>query len=246
MIPVFSRMLDDPSNNDVIVMWRMIEESNLIDGAGLKRLGILRQAHDLNRNQYDAAMRVYQKEGYEGVLCNIENMAWPILDSMKKGKLGWVANDKLAFRMFYYICTQRTRSPSFKKMSAQLCGTTKLSHDFAMGSLYRRHIIALDSAAILMSKRQKLAFRILTAGEGAEFITGDLPVVTIGKEECMDYYFPLSPNRAFVFGPRANFDHRNADVLGGDVATATLLNCAILRDSTYQVYGTSEQILNTL
>ena len=61
-----------------------------------------------------------------------------------------------------------------------------------------------------------------------------------------DYYFPLSPNRGFIFGPRANFDHRNAEVLRGDIASARIHNRAIVRDSAFQVYGTSEEILNTL
>lgn len=246
VIPVFSRMMDDPSNNDVIAMWKMILGANLIDEDGWRELDVLRQARELDQEQYGAAMRDHQKEGYEGMLCNIENNAWPILDSMIKGELGWLANDKLAFRMFYYIFTQRMRSPGFKKMVSQLYGTTNLCNDFSMGSLYRRYIIALDSAAILMSMRQVLAFRIIKVDKGVELITGDLPVVTIGTDESKDYYFPLSPNRAFIFGPQANFDHRNTEVLRGDIASARILNRAIVRDSVCQVYGTSERILNAL
>lgn len=247
VVPVFSRMLDDPSNNNLIAMWRMILDSNLIDEDGWRELDVLRQVHELDREQYSAAMRDHQKEGYEGMLCNIENKAWPVLDSMIKGKLGWLLKDKLAFRMFFYIFSQRTRSPSFKKEALHFEGSMNLSADFVSGALYRRHIIALDSTAILMSIRHKLAFRILKAGAGVEFITGDLPVVTIGDaDESKDYYFPLSPNRGFIFGPRANFDHRNAEVLRGDIASARILNRAIVRDSAFQVYGTSEEILNTL
>lgn len=247
VVPVFSQMMDDPSNNDVIAMWRMILDANLIDEDGWRELDVLRQVHKLDREQYCAAMRDHQKEGYEGMFCNIENKAWPILDSMIKGKLGWVLKDKLAFRMFYYIFSQRTRSPSFKKMALQHDVPMRPSEDFMAGALYRRHIIAMDSTAIMMSIRHKLTFRILKAEAGVELITGDLPVVTIGDgEESKDYYFPLSPNRGFIFGPRANFDHRNAEVLRGDIVSARILNRAILRDSAYQVYGTSEEILNIL
>jgi len=242
VVPVLYRTLEDPADNDVIAMWRMIQEARLIDDSGAVQLENLRRAYYVDRSQFGRAMRDIQKEGYETMLCNIESNAWPILDSMIKGKLGWIANDKLAFRMFYYICSQRTRSPSFKKMMH--CAADFANKELTLGGLYRRHILALDSAAILMSKRQQFAFRILKAEGNTEFITGDLPVIKFRTDVSKDYYFPLSPTRAFLFGPRRNFDHRNAELLRCDAGSVLLLNRAIMRDSAMQIYGTSEQVLN--
>ena len=121
-----------------------------------------------------------------------------------------------------------------------------MNSDCAAGGLYRRHILALDSMAILMSKRDELSFRILDAHEGTEFITGDLPVIKIRADNRKDYYFPLSPKRALIFGSRANFDRRNADLLRNDAASVAVLNQAIRRDSAFQIYGASERLLDQL
>ena len=244
--PVFYRLLKEPTNEDVTTMWRMIQEANLIDEVGFAELECLHQAYYRNRDQFDLAMQRHQKEGYEVMLCNIEHNAWPVLDSMIKGKLGWITNDKLAFRMFYYICSQRTRSPSFKLMTSQQYKSEGVNNDFATGGLYRRHILALDSTAILMSKRDEMAFRILVACEGAEFITGDLPVIKIRTDNSKDYYFPLAPKRALIFGPRKDFDKRNARLLQNDITSVVELNQAIRRDCAFQIYGTVERILDEL
>lgn len=245
VVPVFYRALEDPSNNDVITMWRMIQESNLVDERGQRDLESLRQAYFCDRDQFRSAMHDHQKEGYENILCKIENDAWPILDSMIKGELGWLKNEKLSFHMFYYICSQRTRSPSFMKMTSRMYKSTSVSSDFAAGALYRRHILALDSAAILLSLRHGWTFRVIKSDEESEFISGDLPVITVRADDnSRDYYFPLSPTRAFIFGPCKNFDKRNAELLKGEAASVQILNRAIKRDSTLQVYGSTESILN--
>ena len=82
VLPIFYRTLEDPANNDVIAMWRMIQEANLIDEVGMVQLESLRQAYYCDREQFGIAMYRHQREGYEGVLCKIEENAWPILDSM--------------------------------------------------------------------------------------------------------------------------------------------------------------------
>ena len=246
VVPVFYQTLEDPANNDVITMWRMIQEAQLIDEAGRAKLELLRRVYYSNREQFGIAMQRHQKEGYEGILCNIEKKAWPILDSMLKGKLGWIRNKKLAFRMLYYICSQRTRSPSFKLLMSQSYKSIGVNTDFAAGGLYRRHILALDSAAILMAKLPEFTFRILCAPDGAEFITGDLPVVRIRTDNSKDYYFPLSPKRALIFGTRTSFDRRNASLLRNDASSVFELNQAIRRDSTFQIYGTCEHLLDEL
>lgn len=87
---------------------------------------------------------------------------------------------------------------------------------------------------------------MLKANDGAEFITGDLPVVEVNPGHGKDYYFPLSPDRAFLLGPRANFDRRNAVILKGGGRAAELLNQVIVRDSASQVYATSVAVLQNL
>lgn len=246
VFPVFYRWLQDPSNNDVVEMKRMITEANLVTDEIESELEGLRKAFLLNRAETDRAMRDYATIGYENVLCNVENAAWPILDSLIKGKMGWVNNDKLAFRMFFYIFSQRTRSPGFMKMVRAEYEEKEFDGDMVAGGLYRRHILALDSAAILMGMRSRLSFRVLKANSGAEFITGDLPVVEVEPGQGKDYYFPLSPDRAFLLGPRANFDRRNAVILKGDGKAAELLNQAIVRDSACQVYAASVGALKKL
>lgn len=239
VIPVFYRSLQDPSNNEVIEMMRMITEANLLDEEVKKELEGLRRAFYLNRAETDKAMRDHVTTGYEDVFCNIENAAWPILDSLIKGKTGWVHNDKLAFRMFFYIFSQRVRTPGFIKKAMAGYSEMEFDKDMIAGGLYRRHILAVDSAAIMLSIRPRMTFRVLKATNGAEFITGDLPVVELNPEHSKDYYFPLSPERAFLFGPRMNFDRRNAVILKADPESAALLNQAIARDSANQIYGAS-------
>ena len=242
VIQIFCQLLIDPLDKELVKMWRLVEDSNLIDSDRAIKLEHFCSRFKGDKIQLIEFCQRYTREGYENIISNIESKAWPILDSMKEGDLRWLKDDESAINMFYYIFTQRMRSPAFDKVSKDFYGF-RVSNDFIKGGSYRRHILALDSAGLMMELRDKFSFRILSLPSEEEFITGDLPVICINQQDEGDYYFPLSPKAAFLFGPCMDFEKRNEGLLKLSHGSAMYLNNEIATNAVRQVYASDIKFL---
>ena len=170
---------------------------------------------------------------------------WPILGKMLKGHLGFIKNEKLSFRFFFYIVMQRTRSPVFMEMAKSDNETLNLSGDMLKSARYRRYLHAFDSAIQLTMCRSNFTLRLLRNTSSLEFVTGDLPVVEIWRQEKgAGYFFPISPRMALALGPRKGFDSRFKWFDPCNRGVIDRLNQEICRQSLRQIYATTPTILN--
>ena len=245
VFPIMCRLAMDPSNDELLEIWRFLGESNLFRGDEVEEVNLLRDVYLSDRVKFINKVNRMEKEGYENSLAKTEELMWPILGKMLKGHLGFIKNENLSFRFFFYIVMQRTRSPVFMEMAKSDNETLNLSGDMLKSARYRRYLHAFDSAIQLTMCRSNFTLRLLRNTSSLEFVTGDLPVVEIWRQEKgAGYFFPISPRMALALGPRKGFDSRFKWFDPCNRGVIDRLNQEICRQSLRQIYATTPTILN--
>ncbi len=244
VFPVMCRLATDPSNNELIEIWRFLGESHLFMGDEVEEVNLLRDVYISDRVKFLDKKNRMEKEGYENSLAKTEELMWPILEKMLKGHLGFIKNEKLSFRFFFYIVMQRTRSPVFMEMAKSDYETLNLSEDMLKSARYRRYLYAFDRALQLTMCRSDFTLRLLKNTSSLEYVTGDLPVVEIWRQEnAAGYFFPISPRMALVIGLRKGFEHRIKLFDPAKREIIDRLNKEVCRQSLRQIYATTSAIL---
>lgn len=245
VFPIRCRFVMDPSNNELIEIWRFLGASNLLIGNEEGEINLLYKAYLSDESEFLRKKNQLEKEGYENYLAKAEGRMWPILEKILKGHLGFIKSEKLSFRFFFYMVLQRTRSPIFMEIAKFDNATLNLSEDMLNSARYRRYVYAFDKAIQLTMSRSDFTFRLLRNTSSLEYVTGDLPVVEIlQREKTADYFFPVSPMLALVWGPRKGFDSRFQWLDPSKREVIDRLNREICRQSLRQIYATTPDVLS--
>ena len=245
ILPVMYRLVMDPSNNELIEIWRFLGESNLLRGDEEDKINALYSEYLLDKETFIDKKNRVETVGYEDFLARMEGKMWPILAKLLKGHCGFIKNEKLAFRFFFYIVMQRTRSPAFMEMAKSDNKILGLSEHVLKSARYRRYVYPLDWAIILTRCRSNLVLRFVRNTSPLEYVTGDLPVVEISRgEHAADYFFPISPRMALAFGLRKGFNNRLKWLDPSQKCVIDRLNDEICRQSVRQIYATKTEILS--
>ena len=103
----------------------------------------------------------------------------------------------------------------------------------------------MDSISVKLARcRSSFAVRLLKNTSSLEYVTGDLPVVEVSRcEKAADYFFPISPQMALVFGYCKGFDKRLKWLDPSRRDVIDRLNREICRQSVRQIYATTPNVL---
>ena len=244
VLPIMFRLAMDPSNNELLEMWRFLGESNLLRGDEQGKLNSLYCEYNTDRAKFLIEKNRIEIEGFENALARIEDSMWPILTRLLKGHCGFIKNEKLAYRFFLYIVMQRTRSPAFMEIAESDNRLLNMSEHILKSARYRRYIYPFDRAMQLARCRSSFAVRLFKNMSSLEYVTGDLPVVEVSRQEkAADYFFPISPRMALAFGLRKGFEKRFKWLDPSRREVVDRLNREICRQSVRQIYATAPNVL---
>lgn len=198
-----------------------------------------------------AEMRFNAEEEFH---TKIEGEGQPLLDELRQGGRTFF-DDRDGFQTFmFFVALQFTRTQRVRDRLKVAFSGVQFPPDFGevdpsriAGAL--RMISATSLAASYIMERENCALSMIESTNGAEFITGDQPVVNIYARGSDGFtppskirlYYPVSPTRALMLG-----DHRDDPMTETEAADASQVaryNSLIVSASQHDLYGMSESVL---
>lgn len=178
-------------------------------------------------------------EGIEPFATRVEQIAYPLIESLRRGESSFLDDPEKREALFLYIALQIFRVRKFTDI-VEYYGlinpkTLKLS----------RIILVARTLGFFMKNWSNEEFCIIDNTTGLEFITGDNPICNLDahdKPKYVDLYFPISPTKA-VF-----ICNKDRVVLYPEIRQMTIqyvheLNRKISAGCTSQVFAKNRETL---
>lgn len=250
--------LKEMSENDVAIVERLISRMGEHARESARSWIPYFRAFHLMRREWEASGRtnpdfeskldVAINNMEEELHASIEGRAVPILAALLRGDLTTLESDDVFADFARFIATQYMRTPvrtrSTNQAVADILPTFNV--DAAWGLL--RTIFADNIGAALYVQRKTMRITLLEA-EGAQFITGDQPIVNTRAVDGSDHvppselelYYPISPTLALLMDWEDGSGVRERCLLPRDEVTA--YNRLLSRASGEQIYARTEGAL---
>lgn len=219
-----------------------------------KLLNHIRGVRSCTENEREHIVRT-RNLGFERYESRIENNVKDMLDNLRnKGGLSFMKDKTSAFRFVHYIMNQGTRGPDYLKFLE----TTLPRQSLPIGTTvnvgrYIRYFLPLCAAHLLTQPKEMSTHRMARVinESGHEFITGDVPLIPIGKEQGLMQgsldYIPISPRIGIVYGLKKTVEEfkRTAKITDSlkDASIAKRLNKAIVSSCCDTVFARSADFL---
>lgn len=132
-------------------------------------------------------------EGLEPFVTAVEQLAYPLIDMLRRGESDFIYDSEKREILFLYIAVQMFRIRKFVDM-AECYG--EINHKALKLS---RPILMARTVNYLIQQWDNAKFMVVENKTELEFITGDNPICNMyayDRIKYLDLYFPISPNRA--------------------------------------------------
>jgi hypothetical protein len=181
---------------------------------------------------------------------DVERSAGSVLEALRRGDASPLESSStyLVFARFIGLQYMRTPGAATRWIEAMRevprfdPAAARFDPAAAWGLIRTIFATNIGKAIFLSHKQTRLQF--LECEPSTEFVTGDQPVINLGKTEHLELYYPLTPTRAMLLTP---------DQPGASVESITLspddvrrYNVLIRDAAMQQVYAASESALMQL
>lgn len=178
----------------------------------------------------------------------IETRAVPVLAKLRKRDISFVNDDEEIISFCWFVASQYLRTP---RMAKDVVGAASEIPGFNAEAAWglMRTIFAANLGYGFYVRRPTISFNFLEAPDGAEFATGDQPIINLAAgdlpngvpPEVVDLYYPLTPMLAVVVGFDATEPSKTVRSL--TAAETRRYNAKIVEAAHEQVYARTEVAL---
>jgi hypothetical protein len=183
---------------------------------------------------------------------NLERMAIPYLESIKRGQLNIKEEDSSLSNFLLFLTTQYTRT---KKIKMNVIRSSQPAADLIGLNIEKiwnivSHISATNMAYTIYTQKTDFKWSILINNGNIPFITGDQPTInTLADYSSLDVppaefelYYPISPDKALLISKAKYLNEpTNIEINEDEVIR---YNSLILEASEEQVFSNSKETLN--
>ncbi len=180
----------------------------------------------------------------------IENDFRPYLDSMLAGDTSFYEDDRCAMEFLYALSVQNLRTKAVMDRMMERVTKSVWEVNERVWPIMS-HMAAVAIGGSLFVDRKKFKIVLLDNDTDVPFITSDQPIINILSNpadlqapERMEFYYPLSPNKAMLYLEMANPAHNASRNLSIDEAHA--YNVLIADHSGRQIFSNSEEYLRII
>ena len=244
--PLAFRLADCPGDSAVLEQLRYLRMKGYVTPTARATIETVGRLYRQDRGLFRELRLLSLREGFERNLCKIEKAFWPFLESLRNGKIGFLNKQRGRFVFFHYLFEQYMRTPGFEnyiRTASEPCEAGMMANVF----LYLRHVGALEEAVMYTATYEHFRVVLVENHTSLEFITGDQPVHAIAVDDSgpiRDTYFPISPSRAVIVCRKGRLKNANLKrFCDPDEAAVDILNKALCRYCSRQVYASSEAVL---
>ena len=182
-----------------------------------------------------------------------ENLAKPILAKLAEGDFSILQKSQNLCNFLMFLGHQAVRTRAFKEvfLAANISATNGdegVRKELDGCWWFLSYMFGVNIGSSLFKNKTDLTFCLLEAPKGVNFITSDQPVINVHEEfidgvappEMSDFYFPISPNFAFMVNDSGRFPNGLSSVAKHFVQR---MNEKISRRAEKTIFGlTSEDI----
>lgn len=246
---ILKKVIENKTDNDTIKIVKLLIDRNLLhkELANVLRNTILLQTTTkIAIDATNSPLTEWIKNGEEPINCNIENDAWPYLDSAIRGDLSFFSDRQSSEKFILFLIHQLFRT----------CGASRLAKDvldkiggnvrgekvftyLRLPLIYRIH----DS---LCSKLDTYQLILINNNTNLEFITGDQPLLNLIRDNppiFFDLYFPISPHKALLLCTKERANSIYCNINNCSRECVDYLNRKICDVSEGQIYASNAQVI---
>ncbi len=212
--------------------------------APLRLMDLLKEEHPIPR-ELDEFISGYQTNVLEDYYGRIEDNFVPRLEKIKAGDLSFWNDDEECIVFFDYLLSQYMRTKAIREKTI-----SRLKANMAMDLSRIWNVLAImfgtNIGSSLFVERGRRKLIVLENRTGAEFLTGDQPVLNLlgkGPEPTTGVmlYYPISPSRALLLTEAEGVSPYSSETLtDADVAA---LNDRVVKAAHRQVFARSRSSL---
>ena len=226
--------------NDLTKISSVLHAEGLISKECTESLALLMRlaALDADINYLKRAIKRRFIEGFEPIMCLVEQDGFPVIDRIRKNDLTFWGDNEETASLLRYIAYQSVRTRKFEvivnKRNELLPKVMKLL----------RPIYAERFTKGLFSKNNWYVATVENSTR-LEFITGDCPLFNLAlhdKPKYFDLFFPVSKRMAFFMCEKGR-ERLYPEMSDLKVKDVHALNQQLSRQCISQVYASSEEIL---
>lgn len=190
----------------------------------------------------------------EDLYAQIEGPMNPVLDALRVGNAAVLDDSNRLFDFATFLASQYFRTLSMAKAVTPILESIPSDYHHS-GAVWgaMRLVFSFNLAASLSSRPGALTPLFLDAPAGAEFATGDQPVINVhtagvslqAPTQDLEFLYPLSPQVAILLdatGPRRAASTRRSP----NEDEVARYNAMIAAESSRQIYAQSEQVASQL
>ena len=176
----------------------------------------------------------------------IETRAVPLIDDLRREKIGFLGDQSSAINFFHFIAHQYFRTKIVRERVGSVLSTLSSSHDFSRLRNLFCYCFANNFGGSLYCDRNRMDIVFLRSVD-CSFVTGDQPIVNLGWSESMDHddvalYYPVCPCLGVVIATRKHGCKSMS--VSNDIAM--LLNRSIAVRSEQFLVSNSEDVLRVI
>ena len=219
-----------------------VVEKDVCSGTGVSLLKLVWTIYETGEVPSDIKhfCKKHFVEGIEPFATKVEQVAYPLIESLRFGDSSFLNDSEKRESLFLYISLQMFRVRRFTDISERYglidSRTLKLS----------RIILVARTLEFLMRNWSDEEFCVADNTTELEFITGDNPICNLDthdKPKYLDLYFPISPSKAIFICTK---DRVSLYPEMRKITTQYVheLNRKIAAESTFQVFAKTRETLH--
>lgn len=200
---IAGRLATNRHDAEARLMLMALRSKGMYDESSDLVLGVRYLASMIRPDVADRGFELLRKEGGERILAGMENAAWPYLDKLINGRVGFMAKPTEAIHWVEYLYLQLFRTPRLREAIKEFAHNIGMCEKVALKiSPYLVWIFAVQTVAKVMRTFAKFEFRLIRNVTSFNLITGDAPFVELADVADSNFLFPVSPKCAFYLGKR--------------------------------------------
>jgi hypothetical protein len=157
--------------------------------------------------EQEEALDVLIETGAENWLAAIEDAFLPFLEQMREGKTEFYNDPRSAGVFIFGLCVQFTRTKQVREAALRVTGSEIAGRKTLHLVSAVAPLMAIRLSYSLFSDRKSFKVEVIENESDTPFITTDQPVINLcgnpspklKPPEQLEFFYPLSPERAMVF-----------------------------------------------
>ena len=237
---IAGRLVANTNDQEALEMLGLLTTNGLYDENSERCFMIKDLATKKNPDVAIKGFEMIRRNGSEGILCGMENAAWPYIDKILAGDVKFLQNRSDVVHLIEYIFLQMFRTVKFGQTLSLVAKDSDMPLDFAKSMIpYLQMVLAVQMSHKVMKQLDKYELIILPNNTGINFITSDYPFIHMSDCLHYDFLFPISPKNMIYLGSQGSLKDKYTFLSTFDLGMVRGLNEKIAANSVEQVFATS-------